>query len=80
MFDVQRRAVRGLLTLVRRYPDATVVVVSHGDVLRSMLLFALGMPIDFFHRLDPLPARVNVVEFGESVMPRVLVMNGDTVP
>jgi len=80
MFEVQQRAVRGLFSLVRRYPDGRVIVVSHGDVLRSMLLYALGIPIDFFHRLDPLPAKVHVVELGDGLMPRVLVVNGDGPP
>ena len=34
---------------------------SHGDVIRAALMYFLGMPIDFVHRLDISPARVSVV-------------------
>jgi probable phosphoglycerate mutase len=78
MLAVQHRAVAALLDLRRRYPDGNVVVVSHGDVIRSVLLFALGIAIDLFHRVEVMPARVSVVEMSEAP-PRVLLMNGDNV-
>ena len=53
-----------------------MAIVSHGDVIRAMLLFALGMPIDFYHRLEILPARISIVELSVEP-PRVLQMNGD---
>jgi broad specificity phosphatase PhoE len=77
MIDVQRRAVHAVLDLRARYDGAIVAVVSHGDVIRAMLLYALGMPIDFYHRLEILPARISIVQF-TSELPRVLQMNGDT--
>jgi broad specificity phosphatase PhoE len=76
MLEVQRRSVSALLDLHRRYPDGIVAIVSHGDVIRAMLLFALGMPIDFYHRLEILPARISIVELSAEP-PRVLQMNGD---
>ena len=76
MLDVQRRAVGALLDLQRRHPHGIVAVVSHGDVIRAILLFVLGMPIDFYWRLDVQPARISVVELSEGV-PRVLLVNGD---
>ena len=38
----------------RRAASATrlSVVVSHGDVIRSALVFALGMPLDFYGRIE----------------------------
>jgi len=77
MIEVQQRAVTALVDLAARYRDGTVAVVSHGDVIRAMLLFALGMPIDFYHRLEILPARISIVEFTGD-LPRVLQVNGDT--
>jgi hypothetical protein len=35
------------------------------------------MPIDFYHRLEILPARISIVEFTDD-LPRVLQVNGDT--
>ena len=28
------------------------MIVSHGDVIRAALLFALGMPLDFYSRIE----------------------------
>jgi broad specificity phosphatase PhoE len=77
MLEVQTRSVAALLDLRRRYTSGNVAVFSHGDVIRAMLLFVLGMPIDFFNRIEILPARITVVEFGEDA-PRVLLVNGDS--
>lgn len=79
MLGVQYRAVDALLDLERTHPNATVAAVSHGDVIRAVLLFALGMPIDFFHRLEVRPASVSIIELGPDA-PRVLQVNGDTAP
>jgi len=52
MRAVQQRVVAALLELNERHLHATVVLVSHGDVIRSVLLFALGMPLDFYNRIE----------------------------
>jgi len=76
MLDVQHRSVSALLDLRTRHPEGIVAIVSHGDVIRAMLLFALGMPIDFYHRLEVLPARISIIEVSAEP-PRVLQVNGD---
>jgi broad specificity phosphatase PhoE len=78
MLDVQHRSVTALLELRGRYTEGTVAVVSHGDVIRAMLLFALGVPFDFYSRLVILPARISVIELSAAA-PRVLQVNGDSV-
>jgi broad specificity phosphatase PhoE len=52
MRQVQRRAVDALLDINGRHPHQTVVVVSHGDVIRSAMLFALGMPLDSYNSIE----------------------------
>lgn len=79
MIDVQHRAVRSLIELARRYPSGTVAVVSHGDVLRAILLYALGMSIESWDRLDAAPARLSVITFDVTGI-KVLQVNGDSVP
>ena len=49
---VQERVVGALFDLRRLHPDDSVVIVSHGDVIRAGLLFALGMPLDFYSRIE----------------------------
>lgn len=79
LVDVQRRTVAALLELHERHPDQVVAVVSHADTLRAILLYFLGMPIDFVQRLDLAPARISVLQLG-SAAPRVVQVNGESVP
>ncbi len=52
MRDVQKRVVEALFDLAQEHPGEAVAVVSHGDVIRAALLFALGMPLDFYSRIE----------------------------
>jgi broad specificity phosphatase PhoE len=52
MREVQRRAVEAMLAIAGNHRDEAVVAVSHGDVIRSVLVFALGMPLDLFGRIE----------------------------
>jgi broad specificity phosphatase PhoE len=62
MLAVQARAVAAVIRLRRQYPDASVALVSHSDVLKSILMHFLGMPLDLIHRLDLAPASRSIVE------------------
>jgi probable phosphomutase (TIGR03848 family) len=52
MLEVQTRMVDAFEALRRKHPDQTIVVVSHGDPIRGILMHYLGMPLDFIHRLE----------------------------
>ena len=52
MRQVQRRVVEALIEINERHGNETVVVVSHGDVIRSALLFALGTSLDYYNRIE----------------------------
>ena len=43
--QVQARAVRGIEKLIAKHPDETVLVVSHGAAIRTILCHALGMSL-----------------------------------
>ena len=58
MQEVQDRAVEVVERLRRDRPDARVALVSHGDVLRAILVFYLGMPLDHLARLTVDPGSV----------------------
>ena len=74
MRQVQDRAVGALLDLHRTHRDGTVVVVSHGDVIRAALLFALGMPIDAYSRLEVGLASISTIRVDDTGI-RVSVVN-----
>ncbi len=46
--------------------DAVWVVVSHGDVIKSILADALGTHLDLFQRIHVDPASVSIVRYSES--------------
>lgn len=50
--QVQDRTVNALFDLRRHHPEGTVVIVTHGDVIRAALLFGLGMPLDLYNRIE----------------------------
>jgi len=77
IMEVQARAWGTLQKIVARYEhekDATAAVVSHGDVVRSLLVLLLGMPLDYIHRLEVAPASVSEALLGVG-HPRVLMIN-----
>ena len=74
MRQVQDRAVGALLDLHRTHRDGSLIIVSHGDVIRAALLFALGMPIDSYSRIEIGLASVSTIRIDDSGI-RVSVLN-----
>ena len=75
MRDMQARAVEAVRDWNSRLgEDAVYAVVSHGDVLKSVLADALGLHLDQFQRIVVEPASVSVVTY-TSVRPFVVRMN-----
>jgi probable phosphoglycerate mutase len=65
MRQAQRRAVDALAELHSIHRRGAVVVVSHGDVIRAALLFALGMPLDLYARIEIDLASISTIEFAD---------------
>ncbi len=63
MLAVQARAVAALAA--QRAEGGSVVAVSHSDVIKAVLAYALGMPLDLLHRLGIAPASRSVLVLGE---------------
>lgn len=74
MRQVQERVVRVLFELRQAHRDGAVLIVSHGDVIRAALLFALGMPLDFYSRIEVGLASLNTIHIDNSGI-RVLAVN-----
>ena len=72
--QVHDRMVSALFDLQRVHPGGSVVIVSHGDVIRSALLFALGMPLDFYSRIEVGLASLSTIRLDASGI-RVLALN-----
>ncbi|HEX2135702.1 MAG TPA: histidine phosphatase family protein [Microvirga sp.] len=65
MLEAQARIVRAMERLRAAYAERSVVLVSHGDVLKAALLYHLGLPIDAYARFDIDPASVSTLAVGE---------------
>lgn len=77
MLGVQARAWTSLNRILEQKRDsgeATVAVVTHGDVIRALLLLLLGLPIDHIHRLEISTASASEVLL-DGYVPVVACMN-----
>jgi probable phosphomutase (TIGR03848 family) len=75
MQEVLARALNDLAELAKLHSRSMVGVVSHGDVLRSLICHFLGVSLDLMLRLEIEPASVSIVEL-QPYGPRVLLVNG----
>ena len=67
LLDVQERASKSLRALAAAHQDETVAVVTHGDVIRAVLMLLLGMPLDHILRLEINPASVSEISMGSGL-------------
>jgi probable phosphomutase (TIGR03848 family) len=75
MADAQHRAVAA----VREWnaglpPEATFLVCSHGDIIKSIVADALGLHLDQFQRIQADPAALTVIRYTE-MRPFVVRLN-----
>ena len=64
MVAAQARALATIGVLRAGYPEAELVLVSHQDVLKSVLAHFLGVPLDLFGRFAWDPAHRSVLQLG----------------
>lgn len=63
--DIQQRMISKMQELRDRFPDKNIAVISHADSIRLALQFFLGMPVDFYSRIEIGPASVSLVEYSK---------------
>ena len=63
--QVRDRAMRALEQLRTRYPAGTVLIASHGDVIKAVLATALHLSLDDLERFEVAPASISILEAGE---------------
>lgn len=76
----QLRAVDAVERLVGRHRRDTIAVVSHADVIKALVSFYLGQPLDLFQRLHVSPASVTVLQLSADGGQPVLVRFNDDGP
>jgi broad specificity phosphatase PhoE len=81
--QVAQRAMAGLERLRRLHPAKTILVLSHGDVIKAALACCLGMPLDQLEQFDVDPTSMSVVaSAGEGWKVRLVnqVLTGPVLP
>ena len=72
--QMQARAMTSVHESVSVKSKGAAVIVSHGDVIKSLVASALGMHLDEFQRIVIDPASVSIVDYS-TIKPRVLLLN-----
>ena len=65
ILEVQARTVGEIEKLRRAFPEKTLALFSHGDPIRSILVYYLGIPLDMLQRLKIRTASVSVLKLSE---------------
>jgi probable phosphoglycerate mutase len=61
MQQAQTRATSAILRLRAAFAGQAVTVVSHGDIIKSVIAHVLGVPLDLFRRIEISPASRSVL-------------------
>ncbi len=79
LLDVQARAMRALNNAANTPGKGAKLLVSHGDVIKSIVASVLGTHLDHFQKIVIDPASITVLDFN-GVDYRVLTLNSTTAP
>ncbi len=77
--EVRKRSARFLASVVTKHADETVLAVSHGDVIRTIVAHCLMESVDVIHRLHVSPLGITVIEASGERPPTVAVVNAPSL-
>jgi probable phosphoglycerate mutase len=72
--QMQSRAMKSVHEAVSTKAKGSAVIVSHGDVIKSIVASALGMHLDEFQRIVIDPASVTILDYSHGKA-RLTLMN-----
>ena len=72
--SMQSRAMTTVHELAQLPSTKVAMIVSHGDVIKSIVASALGMHLDEFQRIIIDPASVSIIDYS-SIKPRLILLN-----
>jgi probable phosphoglycerate mutase len=78
ILDVEARTMAEMDRFHRCHPDQLIAVVTHADVIRTVLARSLGLALDLAARMEISTASLSVVKM-EHEQYRVLMINGHDV-
>jgi probable phosphoglycerate mutase len=71
---MQVRAMKSVHDALNVRRKGAAILVSHGDVIKSIVASSLGMHLDDFQRIVIDPASITILDFSQS-KPRLTLMN-----
>ncbi len=75
--QAQLRAVDAIEEIVAAHRRQVVAAVTHADVIKAVVAFYLGQPLDLFQRLVVSPASVSALQLEPGGQPALLRFNDD---
>ena len=76
MREVYARMWEGVTDIVRKNPDRTVCITSHGCAIRNFLCHAMGLPIERLNKVEWCDnTAVSIIDFDEDLNCKVVMMN-----
>ena len=73
--EAQARAVAACEEIAAVNRKRVVAAVSHADVIKLVVAYYLGLPIDLMQRINVAPASVSVIDLERGRLPRVVAVN-----
>jgi len=73
--EVKDRVINAMDEIIQNHSGERIAIVSHGGVIRVMLCYILGVPLENIFRLEQDYAALNIIEFWDAY-PVVKLMNG----
>jgi probable phosphomutase (TIGR03848 family) len=80
LLEAQERAVRATEAIAAAHRKKTVALVTHADVIKSVVSHYLGQPLDLFQRVGVAPASVSVIDLPAEGPPQVVAVNTNGDP
>lgn len=63
LYEMQARGVQQINQLVEKHPGQTLLLVSHADLIKSVVAHYLGVHLDLFQRIVVSPAAITTIVF-----------------
>jgi probable phosphoglycerate mutase len=63
LLEVQKRAMKSLMKTIEMAEGGVALIVSHGDVIKSIIAECLGLELDKFQKIVIDPASISVLDY-----------------
>ena len=64
--EVKERATNALAKLIEKHPNETIVVVSHGGTIRTLLCAALNIHLNYLWNIKQDNTAINIIEYHDN--------------